>query len=210
MGIRAHLQKGRTKPGLTLPAVAQAKVNEANDRGTLEKWLGDKSPGPKNIQVEPASPSKATLTSSPMTPPETNESLNEEISARKEADAAAAAKAEEERQAAEAEAAAKKEDSTLETGVLTADGEIVKGGKVASTVEGGETKAAPDDMQLLEGVGSATEQKLYESGYTTYEQLMEADAAELATKVDGLSESSAKGVIKQAKKFSKLKAKGKL
>lgn len=210
MGIRAHLQKGRTKPGLTLPADAQAKINEANDRGTLEKWLGDKAPGPKNIQVEPADASKATLTTSPMTPPETNESLNDEVAARKAAEEEAAAKAEEERQAAEAEAAAKKEDSTLETGILTADGEVVKGGEVESTVEGGETKVVPDDMQLLEGVGGATEQKLYEAGYVTYEQLMEAAPAELAEKVDGLSESNAKGVVKQAKKYSKLKAKGKL
>lgn len=210
MGIRAHLQKGRTKPGLTLPADTQAKVNEANDRGTLEKWLGGKAPGPKNIQVEPADASKAALTSSPTTPPETNESLNDEVAARKAAEEEAAAKAEEERQAAEAEAAAKKEDSTLETGVLTADGEVVKGGEVTSTVEGGETKVTPDDMQLLEGVGGATEQKLYEAGYTTYEQVMGAKPAELAEKVDGMSESSAKGVVKQAKKYSKLKAKGKL
>lgn len=200
MGIRAILQKGRTKPGLTLPADAQAKVNEANDRSTLERWLGDEAPGPKNIHVEPASPSKATLTSSPMTNPETNESRDEEVAARKAAEEKATAEAE----------AKRKEDSTLETGVLTADGEIVKGGEVTSTVEGGETKETPDDMQLLEGVGGATEQRLYEAGYTTYEQVMEADKAELAEKVDGLSESSAKGVIKQAKKYSKLKAKGKL
>jgi predicted flap endonuclease-1-like 5' DNA nuclease len=179
MGIRAILQKGRTKPGLTLPADAQAKVNEANDRSTLEKWLGDDAPSKPNVYVVPASPSKAALTSSPTTPPETSESLNEEVAARKAAEEKAAAEA-----------------AGVETGDET----------------GGATDGAPtpDDMQLLEGVGAAYEQKLYEAGYTTYEQLMVADHAELAEKVDGLSESSAKGVIKQAKKYNKLKAKGKL
>ena len=37
MGTRAILQKGRGRPGLTLPANAVAKINESNDRSGLER-----------------------------------------------------------------------------------------------------------------------------------------------------------------------------
>jgi len=65
MGIRAHLQKGRTKPGLVLPANAVEKVNAYKDKSTTEKWLGDGAKPNPNIQKEPADPTKAVLNTSP-------------------------------------------------------------------------------------------------------------------------------------------------
>lgn len=65
MGIRAHLQKGRTKPGLVLPANAVEKVNAYKDKSTTEKWLGKGAKSDPNIKKEPAAPSKAVLNTSP-------------------------------------------------------------------------------------------------------------------------------------------------
>ena len=79
-----------------------------------------------------------------------------------------------------------------------------------TTVDAETAAATPDNMVLMDGVGEAGEQKLYEAGYTTFEELAEADKAELAEAIDGLSEDSAHGLIKQAKKLAKKKAAGKL
>ena len=89
-------------------------------------------------------------------------------------------------------------------------GWVVKGGEIkGDEVVGGTLKPVPDNLSLLEGVGEALEQKLYESGYLTYESILEANVKDLAA-VNGVSDDSAKGLRKQAKIFSKKKAKGQL
>lgn len=183
MGVRAILQKGRTKKGLVLPADAQAKVNEVNDRSTLEKWANGEAPG-GNVQVKPAGTSPLANTTAP-TPVVDKETENGEVSA-------------------------KREDDTLQTGVLTAEGTVVKGGEIeGDKVVGGTEKEVPDDLTKMEGIGEAGEQKLYEAGFTTYESIADSNPAAMAEAVSGVSEDSAKGLIKQARKLAKLKAKGK-
>jgi predicted flap endonuclease-1-like 5' DNA nuclease len=83
MGIRAHLQKGRTKPGLTLPASAVAQVNAYKDKSTTEKWLGKEAQPSPNVQKVGADPSKATLTSAPVTggPDQTKPDLDAQVRA---------------------------------------------------------------------------------------------------------------------------------
>ena len=199
MGIRAILQKGRTKPGLVLPADAQAKVNEVNDRSTLEKWASGKAPG-ANIQKQEAGTAPLANTTAPL-PVADKETENGETAAQKDTDA-------------------------LQTGTLTSEGHVAQvaddegtdapdAGADESTDAANEvtdevTDAVRDDMTRMDSIGEADEQKLYEAGYLAYEHIAEASAADLVEKISDMNASSAKALIKQAKKLAKLKAKGKL
>lgn len=75
---------------------------------------------------------------------------------------------------------------------------------------GGGGGGGPDNFSMMNGVGEALENHLYEAGYTTFESMAEAKPAELSEKVHGVSEGSAKDMIGQAKKLAKKKAAGKL
>ncbi len=203
--VRAILQKGQTKHGLVLPAEAQKKVNEANDRSTLEKWLGDKAPGSPNIVRQPASPSAAVLISAPRTAPNTHDSLQQNVADR-DSDATSPDLGQSAVLAQQQNVADRDPDATLPDLGQSA---------VLAQVDAHEANAkgelnTPDALQLMEGVGEVLEQHLYEAGYTTYEDIVASDKSELAEKVHGVSDESAKGIIKQAKKYTKLKAKGKL
>jgi hypothetical protein len=184
MGVRAILQQGRSKPGMILPAEAAKQVNDVANKASLEKWVEGKAPG-GNVQVEPAKPEAAAVKGGPL-PVSDQETEN-------------------------GEKKATRDDDTLTNGIAAPDGTIVKGGEIeGDKVVGGTVKEVPDNLTVMEGVGEAMEQKLYEAGYQTFESIAEADKAELSEKVSGVSEESAHGLIKQGKKFSKLKAKGKL
>lgn len=61
MGTKAFLQKGRTKPGLVLPANAVERVNQANDRSALVRAAEAKSP-PAVGNVGMTSSAKLTVT----------------------------------------------------------------------------------------------------------------------------------------------------
>lgn len=66
-----------------------------------------------------------------------------------------------------------------------------------------------DDLTLIEGVGDSLQEKLHEAKYMTYEDVMNASPDKLS-EIHGISEDSAKGLIKQSKALAKKKAKGKL
>jgi len=57
----------------------------------------------------------------------------------------------------------------------------------------------PEDLQKIDGVGQATEQKLYEAGFTSYQAVAEADSAALQELVG----SKVKDIQKHAKKLAK-------
>lgn len=61
-----------------------------------------------------------------------------------------------------------------------------------------------DDLQELDGVGPAREEKLNDEGYETYAELGEADHEELADTVNRLSEDAALDLVVQAQNMADL------
>jgi len=76
----------------------------------------------------------------------------------------------------------------------------------AETGGGEEIAGTPDNLTEIEGVGEATEQKLYAAGFLTYEALAAVSKEELS-EIPGVSEDLAKEIVKQSKKLAKKKAK---
>ena len=58
--MKAHLQKGRVKAGLnlTLPAAAQNRVNQANDKRALDRAFGQEPTAPEPTAPEPTAETK--------------------------------------------------------------------------------------------------------------------------------------------------------
>jgi len=92
------------------------------------------------------------------------------------------------------------------TAPVTTPGPTEQQGVEAGEKTGEEIAGTPDNLTEIEGVGEATEQKLYAAGFLTYEVLAAADKDELAA-IPGVSEDLAKEVIRQSKKLAKKKAK---
>jgi len=61
-----------------------------------------------------------------------------------------------------------------------------------------------DDLQELDGVGPAREEKLNDEGYETYAELGEADHEELAESINRLSEDAALDLVVQAQNMADL------
>jgi predicted flap endonuclease-1-like 5' DNA nuclease len=157
------------------------------DKSSLEKWVHGKAPG-GNVQVESSNPEAAAIKGGPL--PVSDTPTNET-----EGD----------------ERVRATQDTTQEVGVITAEGTVVKGGTIeGEEVVGGVEKPVPDNFAAMEGVGEALEQSLYEAGYSTFEDIAKANKADMSEKTKGINEELADSIIKQGKKLSKLKAKGKL
>ncbi len=67
-----------------------------------------------------------------------------------------------------------------------------------------------DDLTLIDHVGESLQEKLRESGLSTYESIAKMKARTLAESVSGVGDDSAKDIIKSAKSLAKTKAAGKL
>ena len=71
---------------------------------------------------------------------------------------------------------------------------------VAATVASKPVRVRQDNLQKVKGIGATREQRIYELGIFTYQQLIDADAARLAASLGSMvSRSVVRGWQKQAK-----------
>lgn len=75
------------------------------------------------------------------------------------------------------------------------------GGEENLLPEGEGTEAKADDLTRLSGVGAAKARKLAEAGFDSFARLADAEPAEMAAAVSGLSEEQAEALIAEAVEF---------